>query len=134
MATEQTDMEKLITELFEAWSSPEVEPFIALLTDDFVYESPLRVNNGKEEAAAAHKHIFSVVSNLKIEVTSYFFCEDRVCIESIVRGTVKATGKTFSIPCASICAVNGNKIRRMTEYFNALPFQQAAVLPQTSQK
>jgi len=134
MAITQIDMEKLIRELFKAWSSPEVEPFIALLTDDFVYESPLRVNNGKAEAAAAHKQIFSLVSNLKIDVTSYFFCGDRVCIESIVRGTVKTTGKTFSAPCASICEMNGNKIRRMTEYYNLLPFQQAAVLPPKPQE
>lgn len=131
MATMQTDLEKLINKLFAAWSSPEVEPLIALLTDDYVYESTGSgtVIHGKEKAAAMHRYIFANVPDLKIEVISYFSCGDRVCVESIVRGTDKTTGKTYSLPCASICEMNGDKIRRIIEYYNPLPLQQAGVLP-----
>jgi len=131
MSMIQTDLEKRIREVFAAFSSPEVEPLLALLTDDYVWEvaGSGRVIHGKEEAAVAHRYVFANMPDLKIEMISYFSCGDRVSVEWVIKGTVKATGKAFSFPGASICEMKGDKIRRITDYFNPQPLQQAGYRP-----
>ena len=134
MPTEQTDLEKRVRELCALLESPEVEPFISRLTDDYVYKSPTRVVRGKEEAAAMHRRIYSVLKSFTVEVISFFSFGDRICVEGVWTGTVKATGRTFLLPAVSIFEMKGDKIKGVTEYFNPIPLQQAGLLPPAPQE
>ncbi len=133
-------LEKLIEDWALAWSSPtSVEQLTSLFTDDCVYEDvPLgAVSHGKAELQGFYNMIYSVFPDFKIELTSQFLVGDHAGAEWILSGTHKgdfpglpATNKRVSIRAASIFELEGNKLKRCSDYFDmATALKQIGALP-----
>jgi steroid delta-isomerase-like uncharacterized protein len=125
----RTDMDAAtwVREETAAWSSHDIEKTLSLFADDCVYEDLAlgRVFRGREELRAFLKMCFTMFPDLKAEVTSFFFSGNRVCIEYIWSGTnlgdtptMPATGKSFSVRCASIREMTGGVATRATDYYD----------------
>ena len=138
MAT--TNLEKLIEDWAGAWSSPNsAEKLVSLFTDDCVYEDvPLgAVSHGKAELQGFYHVIFGVFPDFKIELTSQFVAGNRAGAEWLMSGTQKgdmpglpATNKRVSVRGASAFELQGNQLKRCTDYFDmATALKQIGVLP-----
>lgn len=135
-----TNLEKLIEDWALAWSSPTAaEKLTSLFTDDCVYEDvPLgAVSHGKAELQGFYNLILSVFPDFKVELTSQFIAGNRAGAEWIFSGTHKgdmpglpATNKRVSVRAASIFELEGNKLKRCSDYFDmATALKQVGVLP-----
>ena len=138
------DMEAWVREEAAAWSSHDVEKTLSSFTDDVVYEDLAigKVFRGKEELRAFVKMCFTMFPDLRSEVTSFFFSGNRVCIEYVWSGThlgdssgMPATGKPFSVRCASIREMTGDKASRASDYYDlGTMMRQLGVQPPATQR
>jgi steroid delta-isomerase-like uncharacterized protein len=135
-----TDVEKWVLGEDAAWASKDAEKVLPFYADDCLYEDLAigKVCHGKEEIREFIKSAFASFPDFKIEIKSFFFSADRVCIESILSGTntesvpgfPPPTGKAFSVRGAHICELQGDKASRVTDYYNlATIMQQLGHLP-----
>jgi steroid delta-isomerase-like uncharacterized protein len=135
-----SNREKLIEDWASAWSSPtEVEKFTSLFTDDCVYEDvPLgAISHGKAELQGFYNMLFSVFPDFTVELTSQFIAGNRAAAEWTLSGTHKgdfpglpATNKRVSVQAASFFELEGNKLKRCSDYFDmATALRQIGALP-----
>ena len=138
MAT--VDMERVLEEWATAWSSHDTEKLLALFTDDCVYEDVTFgvVNRGREALRAFADGVFAGVPDFQIEMTARFVAGNWAAMEWVMSGThqgdmpgMPATGKRFSaIRGATICELQGGKIQRCSDYWDAATFmKQVGLLP-----
>jgi steroid delta-isomerase-like uncharacterized protein len=132
--------EKQLQEWARAWSTPDaVERLVSLFTDDCVYEDvPLgAISRGKAELQGFYHMIYSVFPDFKIELTSQFVTDSRAGAEWVLSGTQKgdlpglpATNKAVSVRGASAFELQGNRLKRCSDYFDlATALRQVGVLP-----
>jgi steroid delta-isomerase-like uncharacterized protein len=135
-----SNLEKLIEDWALAWSSPTaMEKLTSLFTDDCVYEDiPLgSVSHGKAELEGFYNLTYNVFPDFKIELTSQFIAGNRAGAEWLMSGTHKgdfpglpATNKPFSVRGASSFELEGNKLKRCSDYWDmATALKQIGVLP-----
>ncbi|HLZ59483.1 MAG TPA: ester cyclase [Ktedonosporobacter sp.] len=138
MAT--SDGEKLIENWASAWSSPAtLEKLLSLFTDDCVYEDlPMGViTRGKAELEYFYNLTRGAFPDFKIELTSQFVADNRAGAEWLLSGThqgdlpgLPATNKRISVRGASAFELQGNKLKRCSDYFDmATALKQIGVLP-----
>jgi steroid delta-isomerase-like uncharacterized protein len=141
MAT--ADVERLLDEWAMAWSSDEnddPERVLALFADDCVFEDVTFgvVARGKEELRSFVNRAFAAVPDFKYGLTSRFAASQWAVIEWVMSGThtgdfpgIPATGRRFSsVRGASILELEGGKIRRESDYWDAATFmKQVGLLP-----
>jgi steroid delta-isomerase-like uncharacterized protein len=137
MAT--VDMERVLEEWATAWSSHDTKKLLTLFTDDCVYEDVTfsMVNRGREALRAFADGTFAVVPDFTVELTSRFAAETWGVLEWVISGThhgnfpgMPATGKRFSVRGATIFELQGGKIRRCSDYWDAATFmKQVGLLP-----
>jgi steroid delta-isomerase-like uncharacterized protein len=123
-----TDVEKWVQGEDAAWASRDAEKMLSFYTDDCLYEDLAAeiTCHGKEEIRAFFKDALIAFPDFKVEVTSFFASGNHVCIEGVIGGThtgniprlPPATGKAFSVRCAHICELRGDKASRVTDYYN----------------
>jgi steroid delta-isomerase-like uncharacterized protein len=138
-----SDLDRMIDDWAMAWSSTDSddpERVLALFADDCVFEDVTFgvVARGKEELRSFVKQAFAAVPDFKYDVRSRLITGRWAAIEWTMSGTHKgdapgipATGKRFSsVRGASILEIEGDKIRRESDYWDAATFmQQVGLLP-----
>lgn len=137
MAT--SDLEKLIKDWAEAWSSSDtLEKLLSLFTDNCVYEDlPLGVHtNGKAELEQFYHQTRTNFPDFKYELTSLFIASDRAGAEWVLTATFQgdlpesSTNRTISVRGASAFELQGNKLQRCSDYFDrATALKQLGLLP-----
>jgi steroid delta-isomerase-like uncharacterized protein len=134
------EVERVLDDWATAWSSHDTAKVLALFTDDCVYEDVTLgvVNHGKEELGAFTDGTFAATPDFKIELTARLVAGNWAAMEWVMSGTHKgdfpglpATGKRFSsLRGATIVELQGGKIRRNSDYWDAATFmRQVGLLP-----
>jgi steroid delta-isomerase-like uncharacterized protein len=137
--TSQADADRALIGMANAWSSHDVDKLLALFIDNCVYEDVTFgvVTRGKSELRGFAEATFKAIPDFNMEVTSRSVAGDRASMEWVMTGTHKgdfpglpATGKRFSVRGASIVEVQGAKIRRVSDYWDAVTLmRQIGLLP-----
>ena len=122
-----------------AWSSHDTEKVLSLFTDDCMLEDVTFgvVNRGKKELRAFADGVFAGIPDFKIELTARFSTDASAGMEWVMSGTHKgdfpgmaATGKRFSVRGVTILELQGEKIRRDSDYWDAASvMRQVGLLP-----
>ncbi|HEV2663032.1 MAG TPA: nuclear transport factor 2 family protein [Ktedonobacteraceae bacterium] len=133
------DLEKLIEDWAEAWSSPDTqEKLLSLFTDTCVYEDlPLGVHaHGKAELEQFYQRTHTNFPGFKYELTSLFVAGDRAGAEWVMTATFQgdlpesSTNRNISVRGASAFELQGNKLQRCSDYFDrATALKQLGLLP-----
>lgn len=134
------DIKKMLGEYMLAWNSHDVDKILSFFTDDGIYEDVSLgiVKHGKKEIIEFTNSMLLDSPDVKFELKSVFGTSDWAGIEYVMSGThvhssiptIPATGKTFSIRCASILQLHKGKISRETDYYNLVTFlQQLGLMP-----
>lgn len=125
------DVKKMLMDYVAAWNSGDAERVASFCTDDCVFENlgGEDVHRGQEELKAWATDVFAAIPNFQLEVKSLFIAGDWVGCEWIQTGTQTGamgshppTGKSFSVPGASILELHEGKIRRETLYWDSATF------------
>jgi steroid delta-isomerase-like uncharacterized protein len=135
-----TDIKKMLGEYMLAWNSHDVDKILSFFTDDGIYEDVALgiVKHGKKEIVEFTNSMLLDSPDVKFELKSVFGTGDWVGSEWVMSATfvhssiptMPATGKTFSIRCASILQLRKGKISRETDYYNlATLLQQIGLMP-----
>ena len=128
-----TDVEKLYRKYIAAWLARDIEAVVSFFVEDCIYEDVAlgALNRGKSEVRTFVQATLTAIPDFKIELKSVFATVDRLASEWIMTGTqtgdlpgFPATGKSFSVPVASIMEFQNGKIRRNTDYWNLASFLQ----------
>ena len=129
----ETDVEKLYRKYIAAWLARDIEAVVSFFAEDCIYEDVAlgALNRGKGEVRTFVQTTLTAIPDFKIEPKSVFATVDRLASEWIMTGTqtgdfpgLPATGKSFSVPVASIMEFQNGKIRRNTDYWNLASFLQ----------
>ena len=131
--------EGLVEDWASVWSSHDVAKVLSIFTDDCVYEDVTMgvVNHGKTELATFARDIFGAFPDFTLQLTSQFAAGSWAGAEWTMSATHKgdlpglpATGKRFSIRGATVFELQGEKIRRVSDYWNMVTFlKQTGVMP-----
>ena len=138
------EVEKIFEAYDAAMSAHDVDAFLSLFTDDCIHEDvPMGVvNKGKQELGAFTKASFAAVPDLKMERKVLFIAGNRAATEWIMSGTqtadipgIPATNKSFSVRVASIFELEGERIKRQSDYWSlAMLLQQVGLMPKAPQE
>ena len=129
----ETDVEKLYRKYTAAWLARDIDAVMSFFVEDCIYEDVAlgALNRGKSEVRTFVQATLTAIPDFKIEPKSVFATVDRLASEWIMTGTqtgdfpgLPATGKSFSVPVASIMEFQNGKIRRNTDYWNLASFLQ----------
>ena len=130
--------------VLEAWATAltahDTERFLALFTEDCVYEAvPFgAVNHGKAALRAWVEHTFTSTPDFTVTVTTRFAVGNGAVMEWVMSGThsgdypgIPATGKRYTaIRGATVVELHGGKIRRSSHYWDAATLmKQVGLLP-----
>ncbi len=129
------DIEKILKDFDTVWNLHDVDKAVSFYTDECVLEDLGLgvVCHGKKELVALFKRTFFDTPNLRCESKSLFNAGNWVAWEWTMTGTrahnsnnpaIPVTGKRFSVRGVSIIEVQGGKINRETDYYNALTLYQ----------
>ena len=135
-----SERERLFEDWAAAWSSPgNAEKLVSLFTDDCVYEDVTMgiVNHGKRELENFYNFIYDAFPDFKVELRSYFVAGSWAGAEWLMAGTHKgdlpglpATNKSCAIRGSTIFELQGDKIRRNSDYWDMVTFlKQVGVMP-----
>ncbi len=138
------DVGQLAKNEVEAWASHDLDKMVAIYTEDCVLEDvPLgRIMHGKEEIRAFFKEFLTACpDDGSLEISSFFAANNRMCMEFTMRGTIKgsflgmpATGKAISIRGVHVCELKGDKISRVSDYWDTSALmRQLGILPSSPQ-
>ena len=114
-----------------AWSSSDADKVVALFTDDCVYEDVTMgiVNRGKQELKSFAKTFSGAFSDMKFELQTRFVSGTVGSAEWTASGThtgdapgLPATNKYVSLRGASVFELQGNKIKRCSDYWDRVTF------------
>jgi steroid delta-isomerase-like uncharacterized protein len=129
----------LVENWASAWSSRDVAKVLSIFTDDCVYEDVTMgvVNHGKTELETFARGIFAAFPDFTLQLTSQFAAGSWAGAEWTMSATHKgdlpglpATGKRFSIRGATVFELQGEKIRRVSDYWDMVTFlKQTGVMP-----
>jgi steroid delta-isomerase-like uncharacterized protein len=137
------NLDRMFDDLALAWASTDSdgpERVLAHFVDDCVFEDVTlgATAHGKEEFRSLLEGAFEAVPDIEYEVTNRLITERGAAIEWVMSGTHKgdfpgmpATGKRFSsVRGASILELEGDKIRRESDYWDAATLmKQVGLLP-----
>jgi steroid delta-isomerase-like uncharacterized protein len=137
------DMEKLFRKQDEACASHDVGKIMSDYADDCFYENLASgvVKKGKKEISEYFHELFVGIPDVKFETRSVFFSSDQSCWEWVMTGThsgdlpnLPATGRTISVRGATVAEIRGDKISRVSDYYDrATVLRQLGVIPTASQ-
>jgi steroid delta-isomerase-like uncharacterized protein len=113
-----------------AWSSRDPAQIAALYADDALFEEVVAggaVTHGRGELTGYLSELFAAFPDFTLTPTAGFVAGDQVALEWTVAGTYRGTfgslppgtGQPVTIRGASILTIDGGKIRRDREYWDA---------------
>ncbi len=129
----KTDTETHYQKYIAAWLAHDTEAVVSFFAEDCVYEDVAlgALNRGKSEVRAFVQATLAAIPDFTIQPKSVFATVDRLASEWTMTGTqtgdfpgLPATGKSFSVPVASIMEFQNGKIHRNTDYWNLASFLQ----------
>lgn len=130
---------RVVKQWAAAWNAGSPERMAALFTEDGVYEDHAFqvVFRGRDGVAQWVSITTGAIDDTHVEVTGAFRSGDRIAVQWTFSGTDSAgglggqppTGKSFSVPAASIFEMKGNKIRRVDDYYNLADLLRQLGLP-----
>jgi steroid delta-isomerase-like uncharacterized protein len=133
------DEATLIDDWAAAWSSSDADKVVALFTDDCVYEDVTMgiVNRGKEELKSFAKTFSGAFSDMKFELQTRFVSGTLGSAEWTASGThtgdapgLPATNKYVSLRGARVFELQGDKIRRCSDYWDMVTLlKQTGLMP-----
>lgn len=125
------EVNRVFDEWAAAWASHDVERVVGLFTDDCMFEDvtfELSVR-GREQLRGLVPAVFAAMPDVIFEVTGGIAGGDGAAIEWVMSGTHKgdlpgmpATGKRFSVRGTTILELQDGKIRRESDYWDAVTF------------
>lgn len=134
-----TDMDRFLQDYIAAWNSHDFDKLSPFFTDDCIDEDigEVRVCHGKQEFKAYYEDMHVWSADFKFEMKSFFTAGNWFAGQWVMSGThtgdrpgLKATGKEYSLPGASVGELREGKISRNTDYWNLAAFlQQVGLLP-----
>jgi steroid delta-isomerase-like uncharacterized protein len=123
----------------EFWSSHDTGELLSLFTDDCVYEDVTLgvINRGKAELRTFADSWFAACPDLHVDLRSRFAAGEWAAMEWVVSGTqhgdlpgMPATHKSFSVRGASVAQIAGERIRRISDYWDLNTFlKQLGLMP-----
>jgi len=125
------DQQRLIIEQLAAWSAHDIDRLLRLFAADFVYEDVTMgaVNRTTAELRAFGEGFLSGFPDVTFEVRSSFANGANGGAEWVMRGThagdlpgMPATGKRVDVRGASVFEFAGDKIRRVSDYWDMATF------------
>ncbi len=121
------DLETTIHDYHAAWRAHDVERICTFFTDDCFYEHvPSGVEaKGLDEMREVVADIFRAIPDLELDLRHVSAGKDSAITEWGISGTlaedladVKATGETFTLRTASVIEFRGDKICRLSSYWD----------------
>lgn len=139
---------RIVQRWADAWNAASPERMTALFTDDGVYEDFAfqTAFRGKPGVAMWVAITNASIRGAKVELVDAFHVGDRAAARWIFSGTdtgafardLPPTGKSFSLPVASLFELEGQLIRRVGDYYDLanllrqLGLPAGAYVPQTA--
>ena len=117
------------------WNSHDPDAVVALFTADVFYEDVTfgLVNHGSDELRALAEGFFAAVPDVHFDLVSSSVNGGFGSIEWVGTGTdvgLYGTGKTYSVRGATIIELDGDKIARNSDYYDAATIlRQLGLLP-----
>jgi steroid delta-isomerase-like uncharacterized protein len=120
------------------WSSHDMDALLSIFTEDCIYEDVTLgvVNHGKAELTAFAHGFFTAFPDFHVELRSRFDAGDWASVEWSMSGThdgdlmgTPPTHKFFSLRGASTFELQGDKIRRCSDYWDFVTFAKQLGLP-----
>lgn len=134
-----TSVPPIVERWVEAWNAHNGEQMAALFTDDGVYEDLAFefVMEGQRGIATWVSITIAGVPDARAELVYAFRAGDRAAAHWIFSGThtgvwgpaLPPTGQPFSLPVASLFELEGDLIRRVSDYYNLTSFLRQVGLP-----
>jgi steroid delta-isomerase-like uncharacterized protein len=121
----------VVQEWVAAWSTQNVERVLSVYTEDCIYEDVAFavLRHGNEELREFVSRYFGAFPDFKIDLTNHFVANNWAVAELTASGThdgelpdLPASGKRFSLRCATILVLNGGKIARSANYCDRAAF------------
>ena len=129
MTMASAEMNRVFDNWAAAWASHDAEKVVGLFTDDCMFEDvtfELSVR-GKEQLRGLVSAVFAAMPDVIFEVTGGVAGGDRAAVEWVMSGIHKgdlpgmpATGKRFSVRGTTILELQGGKISRESDYWDAV--------------
>jgi steroid delta-isomerase-like uncharacterized protein len=127
---------ELVNELYAAWSLHEPDRIDAIFSDDAVYEDVAggQVVRGKAEIKNLLRAAFGFAPDFRVTMTSLAIAGDTCTTEWVIEGTqtgpaqvgrlgeFAASGRAFRLRGASILVTRGDRIVRVTDYYDMATF------------
>ncbi len=130
---------RIVQQWADAWNAADPARMAALFTDDGVYEDfAFQARFQGREGIALWVSITSAsIRDARVELVDAFHAGDRAAARWIFSGTdtgafardLPPTGKSFSLPVASLFELEGQLIRRVGDYYNLADLLRQIGLP-----
>jgi steroid delta-isomerase-like uncharacterized protein len=127
-----TDMERVIEDFAEAWSSHDAERIASFFAEGAVYdEVPVGelTHDGEQRVRSFATDTFAAMPDFKAELSFVFGVGDRAAGEGVLTGTqtgemppYPATGKSIAVPFAIIAEGEEGKLKRIAVYWDLASF------------
>ncbi len=136
MATMAAD--KALQDWAAYWSAHDIEQLLSIFTDDCIYEDVTLgvVNHGKAELTSFARGFFTAFPDFHVELRSHFDTGEWAAVEWSMSGTHEGdlmgtppTHKFFSLRGMSAFELQGDKIRRCSDYWDFVTFAKQLGLP-----
>ena len=125
--------ESFFRKYLDAWNAHDVEAILGFFTDDGVYEDVAlsRVNQGKAQMREFFEEVFKAFPDFRLDDTARAAIGDngRYALEWTMSGThdgdlpiLPATHKKWAVRGTSSGEVEGEKIKRNSDYWNMADF------------
>jgi steroid delta-isomerase-like uncharacterized protein len=126
VAQDMQALPPIAAQWMNAWNSKDPRAMADLFTEDGSYEDLAfqAKFQGKEGVAAWVQLTADIMPDLNVEITDAFQSGDKIAVRWTFTGTplslgpIQGTGKTFSVPAASIIEVKDGRIASVTDFYN----------------
>lgn len=136
-AAEPRPIPPIVEKWAKAWETDDAQGMADLFTEDGVYEDfafQARFQ-GRDGVATWVKLTAENIPEVRAEILDAFQAGDRVAVRWVFHGTplrfaaIEATGKSFAVPAVTVFEMEGDRIRRASDYYNLADLFRQVGLP-----
>ena len=124
----ELELERWLRAEEAAWASRDIERILSCYAHDCLYEDLAagKHSRGHAQIRAFLEEAFLGVPDFRVELVSFFGCDERICAEGVMHGMHTGSivgmpppsGKAFSLRYAHVCELRGGKAVRVTDYYD----------------